>query len=177
MSASVLDESCSSVLDEPISVAAKEASELSDIFDRFVAAEGSPSPEWLTRLRLERPRRSIRCLSESTRRAKRVLDVILSATMLILLAPVMLLVAVAVKLTSRGPIIFRQERVGLNHARRDATAEKEPAIRPTPASNAGGIRVGKRAVSASRSCCTNFAPCGSMQRNTAPGSPRRTIPA
>ena len=34
--------------------------------------------------------------------------------MLILLSPVLLLVAIAVRLTSRGPVIFSQQRVGLN---------------------------------------------------------------
>ena len=45
---------------------------------------------------------------------KRINDVVVSATMLILLSPVLLLVALAVRLTSRGPIIFSQQRVGLN---------------------------------------------------------------
>ena len=45
---------------------------------------------------------------------KRINDVVVSATMLILLSPVLLLVAIAVRLTSRGPVIFSQERVGLN---------------------------------------------------------------
>lgn len=53
-------------------------------------------------------------LPSSTRICKRLLDVTVALTMLILLAPVMLLVAVLVKLTSRGPVIFRQTRVGLN---------------------------------------------------------------
>lgn len=44
--------------------------------------------------------------------ARRALDVLLSATALILLLPVLLAVALAVKLTSRGPVLFRQERVG-----------------------------------------------------------------
>lgn len=87
---------------------------LSDIFDQFVSDDDLPTPEWLTKLRLDRPRRSTRCLSESTRLSKRLMDIVISATMLILLAPVMALVAVAVKLTSRGPVIFCQERVGLN---------------------------------------------------------------
>jgi exopolysaccharide biosynthesis polyprenyl glycosylphosphotransferase len=45
---------------------------------------------------------------------KRVLDIVLSATMLVILAPAMLLTAIAIKLTSRGPILFVQKRVGLN---------------------------------------------------------------
>jgi lipopolysaccharide/colanic/teichoic acid biosynthesis glycosyltransferase len=43
---------------------------------------------------------------------KRVLDVTLSAIMLILLAPLLGVVAAVVKLSSRGPVLFRQERLG-----------------------------------------------------------------
>lgn len=43
---------------------------------------------------------------------KRVLDVVLAAVGLVLAAPVMLLVAIAVKASSRGPVLYRQQRVG-----------------------------------------------------------------
>ena len=88
--------------------------EFGDLFDYYVADDNLPSTEWLTRLRLERPRRNTRCLGETTRLLKRINDVVVSATMLILLSPVLLLVAIAVRLTSRGPVIFSQQRVGLN---------------------------------------------------------------
>src|SRR5499427_2158183 len=45
---------------------------------------------------------------------KRLLDIIISATMLVILAPAMILTAVVIKLTSRGPVLFVQKRVGLN---------------------------------------------------------------
>jgi len=45
---------------------------------------------------------------------KRLMDVVGSALLLILSAPVMLVCAVGVRLSSPGPVIFRQERVGLN---------------------------------------------------------------
>jgi len=45
---------------------------------------------------------------------KRLLDVVLSASLLIVLAPLLLLIAVGVKMSSAGPVIFRQLRVGLN---------------------------------------------------------------
>lgn len=45
---------------------------------------------------------------------KRVLDIAGAAALLVLLAPLMLLTALAVKLTSRGPIFFRQVRSGAN---------------------------------------------------------------
>lgn len=45
-------------------------------------------------------------------RAKRVLDVVLSAILLAAAAPVLAMAALAVKATSRGPVLFRQVRVG-----------------------------------------------------------------
>ena len=45
---------------------------------------------------------------------KRTIDLILSLSMLILLFPVILLVALIIKLDSRGPVLFSQERVGQN---------------------------------------------------------------
>jgi exopolysaccharide biosynthesis polyprenyl glycosylphosphotransferase len=46
--------------------------------------------------------------------AKRVLDFTVSASMLIVLAPLFLVVALAIKLTSPGPVFFSQLRVGMN---------------------------------------------------------------
>jgi len=45
---------------------------------------------------------------------KRMLDFMLSLTLLIFLAPVLVLIALAIKLTSPGPVLFVQERLGLN---------------------------------------------------------------
>lgn len=97
-----------------------EPSELSDIVEQFSIDE-SLSPEWMLQLRLIRPRHSVRCLTATTRCLKRAMDLVISLLMLIVMSPIMLLVAAAVKLTSPGPIIFCQERVGLNQrtTRRD----------------------------------------------------------
>ena len=46
---------------------------------------------------------------------KWVEDKVLSLLILLLISPVMLVVAVGVKLSSRGPVFYRQERVGLNN--------------------------------------------------------------
>lgn len=85
---------------------------------RDIAAYAAPahiSPVlWLREVPDGHRRRNLRCLSPATRAVKRALDLVLAVGMLIVLAPVMLLVAIAVKLTSRGPVIFRQTRVGLN---------------------------------------------------------------
>lgn len=45
---------------------------------------------------------------------KRTLDVVASLIILVILAPVMVIVAMLVKLTSKGPVIFAQNRVGLH---------------------------------------------------------------
>lgn len=50
-------------------------------------------------------------------RKKRILDVILASVALVALLPVFLLVAIAVRLDSRGPALYAQERVGLNRRR------------------------------------------------------------
>jgi len=44
--------------------------------------------------------------------AKRALDVVLSLTLLAILSPLFFILAALVKLTSAGPVFFRQERVG-----------------------------------------------------------------
>lgn len=69
---------------------------------------------------------------------KRAEDILLSSLALLLLSPVMLLVAIAIKLDSRGPVLFRQKRYGYNNRliqvckfrsmhqhQADATAEKQ----------------------------------------------------
>lgn len=48
------------------------------------------------------------------RNLKRLIDVIIAGGSLILLSPLMVLIAIMVKLTSRGPVLYRQERVGLD---------------------------------------------------------------
>ena len=45
---------------------------------------------------------------------KRLFDLVLSAVLLVVLSPILFAVAVAVLLTSSGPAIFRQTRVGRN---------------------------------------------------------------
>jgi exopolysaccharide biosynthesis polyprenyl glycosylphosphotransferase len=43
---------------------------------------------------------------------KRIMDIIGSIVAIVLFAPVILIIAIAIKLTSKGPIFFRQERIG-----------------------------------------------------------------
>jgi lipopolysaccharide/colanic/teichoic acid biosynthesis glycosyltransferase len=46
--------------------------------------------------------------------AKRLLDITVALTALVVLSPLFLIVALCVKLTDGGPVFFRQKRVGLN---------------------------------------------------------------
>jgi len=46
--------------------------------------------------------------------AKRLMDIVLATAVLIVLAPLLLLIAAAIKLTSPGPVIFTQRRYGLD---------------------------------------------------------------
>src|SRR3954463_7432118 len=45
---------------------------------------------------------------------KRVMDIVLSLLALVLLSPLLLVIGLLVKFTSKGPIFYRQERCGLN---------------------------------------------------------------
>lgn len=45
---------------------------------------------------------------------KRICEIILSLSAIVILSPVMLITALAIKLDSKGEIIFRQERIGKN---------------------------------------------------------------
>lgn len=47
--------------------------------------------------------------------AKRCVDIVGSAVGLVLISPLMLILAIAVKLSSPGPVIFKQERIGLHN--------------------------------------------------------------
>jgi Undecaprenyl-phosphate glucose phosphotransferase len=49
------------------------------------------------------------------RRIKRTFDIVFSAVVLVLMSPILLLIAIAVKLSSPGPVFFIQERVGLDN--------------------------------------------------------------
>lgn len=68
--------------------------------------------------------------------AKRVQDVALSAAMLVAFAPLMAVIALAIRLDGPGPILFRQNRHGLNN--RIITVLKFRTMRPMQA-HPGGV--------------------------------------
>ena len=45
---------------------------------------------------------------------KRILDFVLSLLLIILLSPLLIIIAFSIKIDSKGPIIFKQKRVGKN---------------------------------------------------------------
>lgn len=45
---------------------------------------------------------------------KRAVDIVGSLVAIVLFSPIMLIVAILIKVTSKGPVIFKQERIGLN---------------------------------------------------------------
>ncbi len=54
------------------------------------------------------------CLDDASRAMKRIIDIIGSLIGIILSSPIMLLTAIAIKLDSKGPVIFKQEGAGIN---------------------------------------------------------------
>jgi sugar transferase (PEP-CTERM system associated) len=79
--------------------------------------------------------------------AKRASDIMISVVGLILAAPIGLIVALAVKLTSRGPVLYHQARVGQHgrvftvHKIRSMREDAEAATGPVWASKSGDPRV------------------------------------
>ncbi len=108
----------------------KRPENLSDVLE-YAAAEQLPSVHWLSQLGDQDSRIDLHSLESETRILKRVCDVVLASCMLTILSPVMIVTAILVKLTSPGPAIFRQTRVGLNLRR--PGAERRQSDDPPPA--------------------------------------------
>lgn len=53
-------------------------------------------------------------MTDWERAAKRIIDIVVSFLMLLVSAPIILATAIAIKLDSDGPVIYKQERSGLN---------------------------------------------------------------
>ena len=64
------------------------------------------------------------------RLAKRVIDVVVASLALVLLSPLLVLIALVVRTTSRGPVLYRQRRVGLHG--REFTMLKFRTMRSAP---------------------------------------------
>lgn len=59
--------------------------------------------------------------AERSEALNRLLNLVIAFMALVVLAPVMLLIAIAVKVTSRGPVFYVQDRVGVDRRRRSAS--------------------------------------------------------
>jgi exopolysaccharide biosynthesis polyprenyl glycosylphosphotransferase len=81
---------------------------LPDMHDVLGPSVEIDSVEGVTVLGLNPP-----VLSRSSRMLKRGIDIVGAGAGLLLAAPVMVAVAIAIKLDSRGPVFFRQRRIGL----------------------------------------------------------------
>lgn len=83
--------------------------------EALVERTGSPGPLTARRIRIvEAEPASEDARMTRAARFTRLVNVLLAALALVLLSPVLLLIALAVKLTSRGPVFYLQERVGLD---------------------------------------------------------------
>jgi lipopolysaccharide/colanic/teichoic acid biosynthesis glycosyltransferase len=82
------------------------ASELVDRDDRLDVVSARPYPVAIDDPIRFPPRWELTC--------KRLLDVVAALFFLVVLSPLLALVAIAIKLTTPGPVLFRQERVGLD---------------------------------------------------------------
>jgi exopolysaccharide biosynthesis polyprenyl glycosylphosphotransferase len=91
---------------------AMKVSLLPQIFDALGPSVEIDDVEGVTLLGINPP-----VLGRSSRAMKRALDIAGAATLLVVLLPVLLAVALAVKLDSRGPVFFRQSRVGKGSTR------------------------------------------------------------
>lgn len=80
------------------------------------------------------------------RASKRAVDIVMAATALVLLSPLMLIVALIVKLSDRGPIFYSHTRIGYGGAafgclkfrtmKTDAAAQLAELLRASPAARA-----------------------------------------
>jgi exopolysaccharide biosynthesis polyprenyl glycosylphosphotransferase len=59
---------------------------------------------------------------------KRVFDIVVAALLLLLVSPVLLVAAIAIRLEDRGPVIFRSRRVGVNEVAFDCFKLRTMAI-------------------------------------------------
>lgn len=89
----------------------KEAFELSvtyHLFPEDVGAKGKHT----TDIRLYPDLERMAAQKKGAQAAKRVLDILGSLIAILMLSPIFLVVAAAIKLTSNGPVLFRQQRIG-----------------------------------------------------------------
>jgi lipopolysaccharide/colanic/teichoic acid biosynthesis glycosyltransferase len=87
-----------------------------------------PRTEWLSKLHLDEPRQNLKCLPLSFRAVKRAFDIVGALGLLVVCSPIILIAAILVKITSPGPVIYRQTRVGLNLRKKQSEDRRQNLI-------------------------------------------------
>lgn len=77
---------------------------------RMGSLAGTRAVAWLHRLALM----LAMAVRDQGPRFRRAIDIVAAGTALLLASPLLLAVALAIKVTSRGPVFYRQERIGRN---------------------------------------------------------------
>lgn len=98
---------------------------------------GLAAPKWMTLVPQDEVRAYQRGLPLVTRASKRCLDIVAASFLLVLTLPIMAAAAVAIKLSSSGPVIFTQVRAGLNSRRRHSVPKNPVPICRRRTSNFG----------------------------------------
>jgi len=69
---------------------------------------------------------------------KRIIDIVGSSVLIVIFSPIMLAIAIAIKVTSKGPILYKQQRIGED--RRNGERRRTPDRRRDPGRRAAGDR-------------------------------------
>ena len=100
-------------IEATIQTCGKVGVEAKFIFDKFSSTYSSPRFE-----RGQTPMLTMKLVADDYRRLiKRTIDVTAALCGLIIVSPLLLTIAIAIRLTSKGPIVFSQDRFGQNKRR------------------------------------------------------------
>jgi len=116
---------------------------------RVISSSSLDRPHTVSLANRSRARLASRAEEINASRFKRLIDVVGAGAMLLFFLPVMLLIGAAIRLETRGPVLFRQERYGVGRSvfrllkfRSMTVMEGEGAFRQVSAGDARITRVG-----------------------------------
>lgn len=98
----------------PIAHTPQEESEFGSLVDDYGGDTPPPDTSRLFRIPVAKPQRQLKRLTRRQERVKRAMDIAGAIVLAVVSWPVLLLAALAIKLTSRGPVFYSQTRVGIN---------------------------------------------------------------
>ena len=110
-------------------------------------------------------------LPRSSRFLKRTMDLVGAISVLVLSAPLMALIALAIKLDSRGPVFFRQERIGCGAGASGCQVQDDERRRRARPRGAAGREQGRRLAACSttiRASPGSAASCGAASLDELP---------